>query len=392
MVALLYGIAAANAIDRLTLSVLAPTLESTLGFSPTQYSYMVTAFLAAYTIGYLFAGNVLDRVGVRLGLGIALGVWSAVCGLHAIAIGWMSFAILRFLLGLSESFNSPGGMKAIAEWVPARERGLSTAIFSNGNVAGAVIAQPLIALAALHFGWRFAFVVPAMLGLVLLALWLPFYRSPATPAETPVTVAASAAISTRALLSHPACWGFILARFLTDPIAYFFNFWLPDYFGHARGFSLAVIGAIGWVPYLAGAFGGPGGGALSDWLVRRGWNPRAARFRLMLIAACFMPLSLVAVHAQAAWIAVAIVALLYVGQTCWMSNQLSLLSELFPAQATGKVVAYSAVGGSLGGILATLATGRVVQAHGYVPIFTVFAFLHLAAIAILSVCLKPKSS
>ena len=178
VVALLFFTALLNNLDRMVLSVLAPTLKESLAFGDVEYSYVVAAFLAAYALGYTFCGKVLDRVGVKLGMMAALVFWSVAAMGHAAAVGWLSLAAFRFLLGLGESFNSPGGVKAIAEWIPRRERGLCMAVFSNGNVLGSIIAPPLVAFLSLHLGWRWAFGITGGLGLVLWAVWRHVYHSP----------------------------------------------------------------------------------------------------------------------------------------------------------------------------------------------------------------------
>ncbi len=178
VVALLFFTALLNNLDRMVLSVLAPTLKADLAFGDVEYSYVVSAFLAAYAIGYTFCGKVLDRVGVKMGMMGALVFWSVAGMGHAAAVGWLSLAAFRFLLGLGESFNSPGGVKAISEWIPRRERGLCMAVFSNGNVLGSIIAPPLVTFLLLHLGWRWAFGLTGGLGLVLWAVWRHVYHSP----------------------------------------------------------------------------------------------------------------------------------------------------------------------------------------------------------------------
>jgi ACS family hexuronate transporter-like MFS transporter len=169
IVLLLFLTAMVNNLDRQTLSVLAPTLRGHLGFGAVEYSYVVAAFLAAYTLGYTFCGQVLDRVGVKRALMFALAFWSLAGMAHALAAGWLALAACRFLLGLGESFNSPAGVKAIAEWIPRRERGLCMAVFSNGNILGAVIAPPLVSFLAVALGWQWAFLATGAAGFVLLA-------------------------------------------------------------------------------------------------------------------------------------------------------------------------------------------------------------------------------
>jgi ACS family hexuronate transporter-like MFS transporter len=314
---------------------------------------------------------------------------------HAAAAGWIGLMVCRFLLGLGESFNSPAGVKAVAEWIPPRERGLSMAVFSNGNIFGAIIAPPLVSFVAIRYGWQWGFLATGALGFVLLALWWRFYHHPdkhptVTPGErdyirTQLATAAPpvAPQSMWRLLRHPVCLGFFVARFLTDSTSYFFSFWLPDYLQHSRGFTLAMIGLVAWIPFLASDVGGPGGGALSDFLIRRGWASKRARLTLMAVAAGIMPLAAVAVRADSAWVALALIALLLAAQSCWMANQLTLISESVPRENVGTLLALTALGGSLGGILSNLATGRVLDAYGYVPVFTGLGALHLTALAVL---------
>lgn len=402
VVALLFFTAMLNNLDRMVLSVLAPTLKENLSFGDVEYSYVVAAFLAAYAIGYTFCGKVLDRVGVKLGIMGALVFWSLAGMGHAAAVGWFSLAAFRFLLGLGESFNSPAGVKAIAEWVPRRERGLSMAVFSNGNVLGSILAPPLVACLSIHFGWRWAFVVTGGFGLVLWAVWHRFYHSPErhpritdeereliaadqreVAAAAIARVDASAKPSMLSLFRQRACVGFFVARLLTDPITYFFAFWLPSYLKAERGFTLAMIGAVGWIPFLASDVGGPGGGALSDWLVRRGWRPRTARLALMLFAAGCMPAAVLAVFTPNAWLSIACIALVLGAQSCWMANQLTLISESVPRTHVASLLALSAMGGSIGGIAANLFAGRVIGAIGYVPVFCTLAFCHITAFIVL---------
>jgi len=398
VVALLFVTAAVSYLDRMVLSVLAPTLRSSLGFGDVEYSYVVSSFLAAYAIGLTFCGRLLDKYGVKLMLICALAFWSIAGASHAAAVGWLSLAAFRFLLGLGESFNSPAAGKTVAEWIPQRERGLCMAIASNGNMVGAILAPPIVAGITLCLGWRWAFVVTGGLGLVLCWVWKRFYHSPdrhflVSESERAVILSGRAmpAASSKneprpsvlALFSNRACLGFFLARLLTDPISYFFIFWLPSYLQQERHFSMALIGAVGWMPFLASDIGGPGGGALSDWLVRRGVKPHRARLALMLFAATCMPAAIVAALTPWAWMSVACIGLVLGAQSCWMANQLTYMSELVPRGHVASILALSTLGGSLGGILANLMAGRVIHSVGYLPVFCILAFCHLTAWLIL---------
>lgn len=405
IVALLFFLSAINYLDRQTLSVLAKTLRETLGFTAVEYSYVVTAFLVAYSIGYVFCGSIIDRIGVRLAVILALTAWSLAGMGHALATTWVGLLVWRFALGLGESFTSPCGIKALSEWAPKRERGLSVAIFSNGNIFGAIIAPPLVSFIALRFGWQPAFVITGAIGFLYLAFWWVLYESPEkqprlSAAERDFIVAERSSppagtakqFSFVQALRHPAVLGLFIARFLTDSLSFFFSFWLPEYLQTARGFSLAMIGLFGWIPFLASDIGGPGGGALSDWLVRRGWKPADARRRMMLVAACLMPCSVLAVHASSAYVALALIGVILAAQSCWMANILTLSSETFPREHVGTCLSLSALGGSLGGILSTLAAGKIIHHAGYVPVFTTLGFLHFAAFGTVVLCLRRAAA
>jgi MFS transporter, ACS family, hexuronate transporter len=395
IVVLLFFLSVINYLDRQTLSVLAPTLRVELGFTTVEYSYIVTAFLVAYTVGYLFCGTIIDRLGVKLAVILALSVWSVAGMVHAFAASWIALAVCRFALGLGESFNAPCGIKGIAEWIPKRERGLSMAIFSNGNIVGAILAPPLVSFVAIQFGWQWGFLITGALGFIYLFFWIAFYDSPEKQSRLPASerdyilnergaTVVRPRLSILQALRHPAVIGFFTARLLTDSLSFFFSFWLPEYLQSARGFSLAMIGLFAWIPFLASDLGGPGGGALSDWLVRRGWKSVDARRRMMLIAACLMPCSLLAVHANSAYVALGFIAVLLAAQSCWMSNILTLMSESFPREHLATYVSLCSIGGSVGGILSTLLAGKVIHSVGYVPVFTALGFLHLTAFALIT--------
>ena len=395
IVGMLFLVAVVNNLDRQALSVLGPTLREKLSFGAIEYSYIVAAFLSAYTLGYTFSGNVLDRFGVRVGLAVALAFWSLAGMLHAIATGWVMLAVFRFLLGLGESFNSPAGVKAISEWIPPSERGLCMAIFSNGNVIGAMLAPPLVSFLVTQFNWRWGFIITGLFGFLLLAIWWRYYDDPEEHsriskeehdyimASRPDSHEAVQRVPMLTLLSSPVCLGLFFARFLTDSVTYFYSFWLPDYLTHSRGFTLALIGLVGWLPFLASDIGGLGGGALSDWWIRRGWASRRARLTLMLGAAALMPIASIAVRTNSSVIALCLIAILFAAQSCWMANLLTLISESVPHSQVGTLLALTALGGGLGGILSTLVAGRVIFSYGYVPVFTVFGVVHLMAFGVI---------
>jgi ACS family hexuronate transporter-like MFS transporter len=393
VVILLFFLSLVNYLDRQTLSVLAPTLRAKLHFGAVEYSYVVASFLAAYAIGYAAFGPLLDRFGVRRALSAAVVFWSISAMLHSTARQWQHLALCRFFLGLGESLNVPAGARAIREWIPKRERGLSMAIFSNGFLWGSILAPPLVSGIALHAGWQSAFLVTGALGFVWLVIWRLRYHSPQedqslTPGERALILQDNQAAKRApwtSVLRHPFWLALFIARFLTDPLPYFFQFWLPEYLQSQRGFTLAMVGLLGWIPFLAADVGGPLGGFLSDHLIRRGRPASAARYRILLCAAVLMPLAAIAVRTKSAAVALALIAILLAAQSAWNANLLTLTSEVFPLSQTGTLLALASMGGSVGGILSTLAAGQVIARMGYVPVFTALTVPHLAAYGILAI-------
>jgi MFS transporter, ACS family, aldohexuronate transporter len=397
---LLFFISTIAFLDRQTLSVLEKTLEGILRFSAAEYSYIVTGFLIATGLGYLFAGAIIDRFGVRTSFAAALSVWSIAAVAHSLATGWISILILRVVLGLGESFYTPAAARVLRDWIPQRERGVCWAIFSSGNFIGAMIAPPLVAWLTLQYRWQFAFVVTGASGLLFLVVWLWFYNSPdrhprLTDAERTVILhgrglnaVSQENISVFRFLSQPAVRSFFVTRFLTDPFTFFFLFWLPAYLQTSRGFSLTQTGTMAWIPYLGADLGALTGGAVSDWLVRRGSDPRTARRRILFAVACLTPLTLVAVRVGSPQLAVGLITLVMFLQASWNTNLTTLIIETTAPQNVARIVALTLIGGTLGGGLSTLLAGHVIKNFGYIPVFTALGFVHLTAYALMSLGLR----
>ena len=401
---LLFFISTIAFLDRQTLSVLEKTLEDLLGFSSSEYSYIVTGFLIATGIGYLFAGRIIDRFGVRRSFAVALGAWSVAAIAHSLARGWTSLLVLRVMLGLGESFYTPAAARVLRDWIPTRERGVCWAVFSTGNFVGAMIAPPLVAWLALRYHWGFSFVATGASGFVLLAAWLWLYSSPeqhswlSAPERSTIlngrgsAIAGPQRVPTFQLLTQPAVAGFFLTRLLTDPFTFFFLFWLPGYLQTSRGFTLGKTGMMAWIPYLGADLGALTGGVFSDWLVRRGVDPRRARRRILLLVACLTPLTLAAVRVGSLPLALALIVLVMFLQASWNTNLTTLIIESTAPQQVASVVALTLIGGTVGGTVSTLLTGQVIKTLGYVPVFTALGFTHLAGYAIMSAGLRRSDA
>jgi ACS family hexuronate transporter-like MFS transporter len=381
-----------NYVDRQALSVLLPTLRTELGLSSADYGTITTVFLAAYTIAQIPAGMGIDKVGTRIGFCVSIIGWSLAAMLHALASGPLSLALFRGLLGVTEAGNWPAGTKAVAQWFPQKRRALAMALFDSGSALGAVAAPPVVALLALHFGWRAAFVVTGVLGFVWFVGWLFVYHAPqnhpwlsaddraTVVAEVgPVPKPAGFAAPLRRIIGQRALWGLMATRMVATPVWWFYVFWLPDYLSKGRGFSLLEIGLYGWIPYLTVDLGKMIGGALSDWLLAQGRSATFARKSVMLVGALAMVSGIQVAGAPSAPAAIAWVCVATFGFGMWSANILALHADIFPAETMGTAVGATLMAASLGGAIFTYVVGQVVDKAGYAPVFWTVGMLALAA-------------
>lgn len=392
-----------NYIDRQTLSILAPTLRDEFQLSEADYANAVSAFLVSYTVMYTVTGRLIDRIGVRLGMAACIVWWSFATMLTATARGPRSLAAFRFLLGIGEPGVFPAGLKATAEWFPKRERALPAGVFSSGSALGAILAPPLIAWITIQFGWRHAFLIPGAIGLLWAPFWLAVYRP---PQQHPAMSLAEREMLRRedagapggsgsgwtGLLRQRRLWALVLPRIASDPVWYFYLFWLPDYLQRERGFSLAEMGLYGWIPFLAADAGNIAGGAISDWLVRRGLPAPKARVALLIAVGCLAPLGALAGLVGSTVSAMAIVSMVALLCQCWATNIATLAADIFPGRETASVIGMMGTAGSLGGVLFSQALGLLIPSVGYPPAFMLAAALHpVAAITLVSL-LRPVLS
>ncbi len=386
-----------NYIDRQTLSVLGPTLREELRLSESDYANVITAFLLPYTVMYTLSGRLIDRVGVRLGLSVCLSWWSLATMLTATARNALQLGLWRFLLGIGEPGVFPAGIRAVAEWFPRRQRALAAGIFSSGSAAGAIVAPPLIAWVTLQFGWRYGFLIPGAAGFFLLPFWIWLYRSPQDhPAVSEADLAMLRGDEVQRpqrtwleLLKRRKVWALVLPRIASDPVWYFYLFWLPDYLQRGRGLSLAEIGMYGWIPFLFADLGNIGGGALSDWLVRRGIP--AARARMVVLAAVGVlgPMGALVGRVSTASAAIAVTCLVAFLAQAWATNMATLAADLFPRSETASVVGLMGTAGSLGGAMFSQVLGLAIASFGYPAAFLLAATLHPLAAITLFALLTP---
>ncbi len=379
---LLFVATALSFLDRQVLSVLAPTLMKDLGFDNTVYARVVSAFVLSYTVMFAFGGWMIDRLGTVRGLAIAVAVWSLASGAHALAAGALGLGIARFFLGLGEGACFPAATKGACEWFPAEKRAFAIGLANGGSAFGAVLAPPMTAWLAGHFGWRGVFVTTGVVGLVWVALWMSAGRfSPASAASAAPCPAPWSAWG--GLLRMPQVWRILGARALFDPVFYFYMFWIPKYLSSERGFSLEEIGDLYWIPFLVLGISNVGSGHVSDLLVRAGWTPRRARRTLLTAAALLTPASCLVVWTPSAGWAIALMSVLTFAHGFWICNFLASVSDDFPAGSMATIVGLSGTVGGTVSFLTSLAIGPVVDRWSFTPVFLVSAVLYPLALAVL---------
>lgn len=392
--ALLFAATVINYIDRQALSIVAPVLTRELGLTPVQYANILQAFLYAYTVMYLVSGVIVDRWGTRLALGAFMTWWSISNMLHAFASTAFGLGAFRLLLGIGEPGNFMAATKATSEWYPPKERAFVNGLVQAGAAVGAIISPPLIVWLYLRYGWRSAFVMTGAFGLVWLVGWLLVYHVPEkhpwiTPAELetiqgPELANHASGIGNPSfrwveLLGFRQTWGLFFARFLSNPVWWFYLFWLPKYLVEQRGLSMVQMGMLAWMPYVTADLGSLLGGLASGRLIKRNWAVLNARTAVMLPAACIMPVSIVVAYAKSSTLAMAMICVVTFSHMVWMTNLTTVTNDLYPKRVVGSVAGIAAFGNGLGGAIFIGITGYVVQSFSYDAIFLVMGFMHPAA-------------
>ncbi len=389
--ALLFAATTLNYLDRQVLGVLAPDLSRMFGWSEIDYGYIVTAFQAAYAIGLLSAGAIIDKLGTRIGYALAICVWSIAAMSHALASSVLGFAAARFLLGLGEAGNFPSAIKTVAEWFPRRERAFATGIFNAGSNVGAILAPLMVPIVAVTLGWRAAFLFTGILSAAWLVTWLIVYR----PATQHPSVSAGELAFIRSdpdepaskvpwaqILRHREAWAFVAAKFMTDPIWWFFLFWLPKFLNSEYGLTLTGLGPPLIVIYLMADVGSIAGGWIAGRFIKRGWSVNRARKTAMLLCAIAVVPIVFASSATNLWTAVLLIGLATAGHQGWSANVFTLTSDMFPRHVVGSVVGLGGFAGAVGGMLIATFTGFLLESTGsYVPVFIMAGSAYLLALA-----------
>ena len=388
-----------NYMDRNVLGVLRVTLQHDLGWNEIDYGNLVIVFQAAYALGMLVVGWVVDRLGTRLGYALAMIFWSLASMGTALASSLTGFAVSRFALGFGEAAVFPASIKAVAEWFPKKERALATGIFNSGTNVGAMLAPVVVAWISLRWGWRGAFIGIGALGFVWLAFWLMIYRK---PGEHPRVSKAEldyirsdpqdklVKIEWVRLVPLRQTRAFAFGKFLIDPIWWFYLFWMPGFFQTKHGLSLTRVGPPLIAIYVIADIGSVAGGWISSFLIKRGRSINAARKIAMLICAIGVTPVIYAYRVESTWSAVLLIGLAAACHQGFSANLYTVTSDMFPAQAVGSVTGIGGMAGAVGGLLIAWVVGHVLQWTGsYMIPFFIAAATYLVALGVIH-ALAPK--
>lgn len=391
---LLFAMMFLNYVDRQVLSILAPVMRQETGLSQTDYTWAVNAFLLAYGVMYFGSGLALDRMGSRTGLAVFVGIWSIVSALHATVRGFWDLVAWRFLLGLAEPGGWTGAVKAVSERFNTVQRGLATGIFSMGSSVALAVTPPIVVFLSLRFGWRAAFLIPSLVGLIWVPIWLRATRLPpgqSAPPEESVPLPFRAKL---ALLRDRRVLAYLLTRFFGDFSGYFPLFWLPDYLTTHRGFSIAMLGALGWIPYFWNDLGPVSGTYASTRLLRSGVPVLRARKIVMTAAALLVATGAVisAAGGSSTAVVLASISLSTFGVGCWAGNMHTVANDAFPRTVVASAYGLAGSAGALGGIVFNTITGYLSARGDYWAVFLLWGILEPLGVIGLWLWLRDESA
>ncbi|HET7810398.1 MAG TPA: MFS transporter [Steroidobacteraceae bacterium] len=391
--ALLFVCTTINYIDRNSLSVLKTTLQQELHWTDVDYGWITTAFTCAYAMFPSLIGFFVDRFGVKKALAGALVLWSAAAAAHGLVGTVIGFMIVRFVLGLAEAANFPASIKAVAMWFPQKERALATGLFNSGTSVGVIVSGVVVWIAT-QTSWQMAFLAIGLLGLFWLVFWQKYFDAPERVARVGQAeldyikagipkATESVKVPWPVLLRRREIWPFLIGKFITDPVWWFYLFWLPDYLARERGLDALKAGFWVGVIYVGSSIGSILGGWLSGNLIKRGWTVGKARMLTMALAAVFMPSSILAYYADSFVACVAFISLATACHQAWSANLFTNATDLFPQKVSGSVVGLGATAGGFGGMLMTLLVGLAVQWTGNQQIaFILAGVMHVSSLAL----------
>ncbi|MCX7984514.1 MAG: MFS transporter [Bacteroidetes bacterium] len=415
ILALVFFATTINYLDRQVISLLKDDyLEPLFHWTETDYSNVVIAFQICYAIGMLSVGWFIDKVGTKLGYALSLLVWSLAAILHAFAGNTAGFMAARGLLGLSEAGNFPAAIKTVAEWFPKKERALATGIFNSGSNIGAIIAPLTVPLMAALWGWQWAFIITGAVGLLWLAFWIPMYEIPSKhhrlskeeyeyihsdKDEAQITNGTTEKVKWVKLLTFKQTWAFLIGKGITDPVWWFYLFWLPSFLHKQYGMTKTDLALPIAIVYTMTTFGSIYGGWLSSNLIKKGWEVyRARRFAMLVFALCVVPVISAQYLGQfSPWFAILIVGIAASAHQAWSANIFTTASDMFPKKAVASVTGIGGMAGAVGGILIARVAGVILDHYkalgsietGYYIMFIICGSAYLIAWVIFNI-LAPK--
>ncbi len=398
--ALIFFATTINYMDRQMLGLLAPLLQKDIGWNQIQYAQTVMVFTVAYAVGLATFGRIADRISTKVVYGSAMAMWSLAAMLHAAAATVPGFAAVRGLLGFSEAANFPVAIRTTATWFPKKERALATGLWNMGATIGGIVAPAFVPVAAVMWGWRATFVVAGATGFVWLAVWLLVYRPPAdhpsvSSGELEYINAdrdegVEQSVSWLSVLGYRETWAFIFGKLLTDPVWWFYLFWLPKWLNESRHIDISNLGLPLIVIYAMASGGSVAGGWLSSRLMKRSNKPNVARKVAMgICAVCVLPIATLS-HFQSLWYAVFAVGLAAAAHQGWSANLVTTVGDVFPRRLVGTVIGIGGVAGMVGSFFYSGVIGETLQRTGqYWALFAVGASAYLVALGVIHL-LMPR--
>jgi ACS family hexuronate transporter-like MFS transporter len=411
MLSLVFLATTINYLDRQVMGLLKPVLEKEFSWDEKDYSYIVMAFTTTYAIGYLAMGRLIDRVGTKIGYAVSLIVWSLASIGHGFVKSTIGFIIARSTLGISEAGNFPAAIKSVAEWFPKKERALATGIFNSGATVGAILAPLLVPFILRHYGWRETFVWIGALGLLWIVLWWRFYKIPEKTkklsqeeleyikSDQDGKTRVQSKVPLSELLKYKVTWSFAVGKILTDPIWYFFMFWLPAYFADVFKMDLTKPSVPLIIIYSGTTIGSIGGGYLSSFLIKKGWAiGRARSFTMLLFALMVVPV-MFSKYVDNMWLITMIIAFATAAHQGWGANLMTTVGDKLPNNYVSSVIGFGGMLGSAAGIIFPLFIGIVLDTFkksgningGYNIIFFIAGVSYVAAWGIIWLINRKKT-
>lgn len=398
--ALLFFATTINYIDRQILSLLKPILDEQLHWTNEEFGMINSAFQGAYGVALLVFGWFIDRYGTRIGYAVSIAAWSVAALGHALVSSVGGFFVARVALGMGEGGNFPSAIKAVALWFPKKERALATSIFNSGTNVGAIVAPAIVPWIAFTWGWQAAFIAAGTAGFLWLFLWIPFYNVPekvrrVDPEELAYIrsdtdeTEGTEKIPWLTLLGYRQTWSFIVGKFLTDPVWWFFLIWLPDFFKQTRGLDIKTSWIHLVTIYVVVTVLSIVGGWFTGWLTKSGWTVTRARKTGMFIFALLV-IPIYAVTSVGDWTAVLLIGLAGAAHQAWSANLFTTVSDMFPKRAVASIIGIGGMAGAAGGMLFPILTGKLLDVFkasgnvtgGYTIMFSICAFIYLVAFVI----------